>query len=109
MSDEQHNIKDELSEILHIKNPKIFVIEWLPFDSNQLRELNKKMDIEKGGHKTLLTGLIDKSPDSPLFYSTGKHTKVVVKDYGLDHFVNLEAVIDLPEEEGIVQIEKMAV
>jgi len=42
------NIKDELSEIIHIKDPKIFVIEWLPFDSNQLRELNKKMDIEKG-------------------------------------------------------------
>ncbi len=105
----QNTIKDELDEILHIKNPKIFVIEWLPFDSNQLRELNKKMDIEKGGHKTLLTGLIDKSPDNPLFYSTGKHTKVVVKDYSLDQYVNLEAMIDLPEEEGVVQIEEMAI
>ncbi|MHA1317730.1 MAG: hypothetical protein ACTSQ6_09445 [Candidatus Heimdallarchaeaceae archaeon] len=80
------NIKDELSEILFLKNPKIFVIEWLPFDSNQLRELNKKLDIEKSSSKTLLTGLIDSDPDSP---------------------VNLEAIIDLPEEEGIVQIEEM--
>ena len=104
-----HNIKDELSEILYIKNPKIFVVEWLPFDSNQLRELNKKLDIEKGAHKTLLTGLIDQSPDIPIFKSRGKHTKVMVKDYMLDSFVNLDAVIDIPEEEGIVQIEEMAI
>ncbi len=109
MEDTSHTIKDELSEILYIKNPKIFVIEWLPFDSNQMRELNKKLDIEKGAHKTLLTGLIDKSPNVPIFYSTGKHTKVLVQDYILDSFVNLEAVIDLTEEEGIVQIEEMAI
>ncbi len=109
MTQVANNIKDELSEILFIKNPKIFVIEWLPFDSNQLRELNKKLDIEKGAHKTLLTGLIDQSPDVPIFASEGKHTKVLVNDYVLDSFVNLEATIDLPEEEGIVQIEEMAI
>ncbi|MHA1221922.1 MAG: hypothetical protein ACTSSG_01220 [Candidatus Heimdallarchaeaceae archaeon] len=109
MNSQVGNIRDELSEILFIKKPKIFVIEWLPFDSNQLRELNKKMDIEKGFHKTLLTGLIDESPDNPIFCSKGAHTKVLVKDYGLDSFVNLDAVIDLPEEEGIVQIEEMAI
>ena len=103
------NIKDELSEILFIKNPKIFVIEWLPFDSNQLRELNKKLDIEKGSSKTLLTGLIDSDPDSPSFFTEGKYTKVTVKDYDINKYVNLEAVIDFPEEEGIVQIEEMAV
>ena len=101
MSDKVDNVKDELSEILFVKNPKIIVIEWLPFDSNQLRELNKKLDIEKGAHKTLLTGMIDESPDEPIFMSTGKHTKVLVKDFALDSYVNLEAVIDLPEEEGI--------
>ena len=109
MTQVANNIKDELSEILFIKNPKIFVIEWLPFDSNQLRELNKKLDIEKGAHKTLLTGLIDQSPDIPIFASEGKHTKVLVNDYVLDSFVNLEATIDLPEDEGIVQIEEMAI
>ncbi len=109
MNSKADNIKDELSEILFIKHPKIFVIEWLPFDSNQLRELNKKLDIEKGAHKTLLTGLIDQSPDVPIFTSKGKHTKVLVNDYELDSFVNLEAQIDLPEEEGIVQIEEMAI
>jgi len=109
MTTKVSNIKDELSEILYIKNPKIFVIEWLPFDSNQLRELNKKLDIEKGANKTLLTGLIDQSPDVPIFTSKGKHTKVMVKDFVLDSFVNLDAVIDLPEEEGIVQIEEMAI
>lgn len=109
MSDLQSNVKDELSEILFVKNPKIFVIEWLPFDSNQLIELNHKLDIEKGSRKTLLTGLIDQSPDSPTFQSKGKHTKVVVKDYNLDNYVNLEAIIDIPEQEGIVQIEEMAI
>ena len=103
------NIKDELSEIIFVKNPKIFVVEWLPFDSNQLRELNKKMDIEKGFHKTLLTGLIDESPDVPIFRSRGAHTKVFVEDYELDSYVNMQAMIDLPEEEGIVQIEEMAI
>ena len=108
MNENTHNIKDELTEILFIKNPKVFVIEWLPFDSNQLRELNKKLDIEKGAHKTLLTGMIDESPEVPIFMSTGKHTKVLVKEFLLDSYVNLEAVIDLPEEEGIEQIEEMA-
>ena len=103
------NIKDDLSEIIHIKDPKIFVIEWLPFDSNQLRELSKKMDIEKGANKTLLTGLIDRQPDVPIFQSKGAHTKVFVKDYELDSFVNLQAIIDMPEEEGIVQVEEMAI
>ncbi len=108
MSVNSSNIKDELSEILFIKNPKVLVIEWLPFDSNQLRELNKKLDIEKGAHKTLLTGIIDESPDVPIFMSKGQHTKVLVKDFKLDSYVNLEAVIDIPEEEGIEQIEEMA-
>ncbi|MHA1407684.1 MAG: hypothetical protein ACTSSG_09945 [Candidatus Heimdallarchaeaceae archaeon] len=103
------NIKDELTETLFLKNPKIFVIEWLPFDSNQLRELNKKLDIEKSSSKTLLTGLIDSDPDSPSFLTEGKYTKVTVKDYDINNYVNLEAIIDLPEEEGIVQIEEMAV
>ena len=109
IQDTTGNIKDELSEILHIKDPKIFVIEWLPFDSNQLRELNKKMDIKKGTHKTLLTGMTDKQPDVPIFQSQGAHTKVLVRDYELDSFVSLQAEIDLPEEEGIVQIEEMAI
>ena len=103
------NIKDDLTEIIHIKDPKIFVIEWLPFDSNQLRELNKKMDIQKGSKNTLLTGLIDKQPDIPIFQSRGSHTKVIVEDFESDSFVNLQAIIDLPEDDEVVQVEEMAV
>ncbi|MHA1684788.1 MAG: hypothetical protein ACTSYD_00120 [Candidatus Heimdallarchaeaceae archaeon] len=102
-------IKDELTEILFLKKPKILVFEWLPFDSNQLKELTRKLDIEKGTKRTIVTAMIDKDPDSPVVLTDGKYTKVQLKDYKEDNYINIIADIELPEEESIVQIEQLAV
>ncbi|MHA1345917.1 MAG: hypothetical protein ACTSVO_13115 [Candidatus Heimdallarchaeaceae archaeon] len=53
--------------------------------------------------------MIDRQPDVPIFQSKGAHTKVFVEDYALDSFVNLQAIIELPEESDIVQVEEMAI
>lgn len=102
------NIQDELTEILFLKKPKILVFEWLPFDSNQLRELTRKLDIEDGSRKTLVTAMIDKEPESPVIVTTDEYTRVQLVEYEEDSFISIIAKILLPEEESITQIEELS-
>ncbi|EKX53681.1 hypothetical protein GUITHDRAFT_91880 [Guillardia theta CCMP2712] len=101
----ESNIKDELSEAIHLANVKILVGEWIPFGPNQIVALNERlgaMDRCQGG---LFTSKIDKDPTSTQFQVPTGLTQVRILDYDLTHCINFEAEINYPEAEGIVQIE----
>ena len=63
----ESNIKDELSEAIHLAHVSLLVGEWIPFGSNQIVALNERlgaMDRCQGG---LFTSKIDNDPTGTQF------------------------------------------
>ncbi|RLI69630.1 hypothetical protein DRO91_07635 [Candidatus Heimdallarchaeota archaeon] len=99
------NIDDVLSEQIKLKNPKIVLVEWLPFDRNQMSALNIKLDSfhRRRGH--IVTAYKDKFPNEMIFRDEGISCHVIVKDFAQSEFVSFVAKLNYPEDEGIVQTE----
>ena len=53
----------------------------------------------------LFTALIDKSPTDTNFKLPTGMTSITIIDFDLVRFINFEAEINFPEEEGTVQVE----
>ncbi|KAJ1489544.1 hypothetical protein T484DRAFT_1937083 [Baffinella frigidus] len=101
----ESNIKDELSEAIHLAHVSLLVGEWIPFGSNQIVALNERlgaMDRCQGG---LFTSKIDNDPTGTQFKVPPGLTEVNILDYDLIGCINFEAEINYPEDEGIVQVE----
>jgi len=101
----ESNIKDELTEAIHLAHVSLLVGEWIPFGSNQIVALNERlgaMDRCQGG---LFTSKIDKDPTATQFKVPTGLTQVQILDYDLIGCINFEAEINYPEAEGIVQVE----
>ena len=99
------NIADELDEAVILGNVHCMVGEWIPFGSNQIVALNERlgaMDRCQGG---LFTAMVDKSPTDTKFAVPPGLTQVTILDYDFVRFINFEAEINYPEDEGIVQVE----
>jgi WD repeat-containing protein 35 len=99
------NIRDELSEAIVLSHVVALVGEWVPFGSNQIVALNERlgaMDRCQGG---LFTAIVDEHPTQTSFDVPPGLTQVTILDYDFVHFINFEAEINYPEEEGIVQVE----
>jgi len=99
------NIEDVLSEQIKLKNAKIVLIEWLPFDRNQMSALNIKLDSfhRRRGH--IVTAYKDKFPNEMIFHDEGISCHVVVKNFSPSAFVSFVAKLKYPEDVGIVQEE----
>ncbi|DAZ92527.1 TPA: hypothetical protein N0F65_012757 [Lagenidium giganteum] len=105
----QSNIRDTLSEAITLANPVCLVGEWIPFGSNQIVALNERlgsMDRCQGG---LFTSLIDDRPTDTQFEVPPGLTEVRILDYDPVRFINFEAEINFPEEDGIVQVENLGI
>ncbi|KAJ0395757.1 hypothetical protein P43SY_005674 [Pythium insidiosum] len=105
----QSNIRDELSEAITLMNPVCLIGEWIPFGSNQIVALNERlgsMDRCQGG---LFTSLIDDRPTDTQFEVPPGLTQVRILDYDPVRFINFEAEINFPEEDGIVQVENFGI
>ncbi|NHJ32897.1 MAG: hypothetical protein FK732_08545 [Asgard group archaeon] len=102
------NIEDVLTEYIKLKNAKIVLVEWLPFDRNQLSALNIKLDSfhHKRGH--IVTAHKDDSPGETIFQDDGVSCKVVVENFSSSEFVSFRAMLNFPEEEGIIQHEELS-
>ena len=80
--------------------------EWIPFGSNQIVALNERLSERWTVAKAVLfTAQVDKSPTDTKFSVPPGLTQVTILDYDFVHFINFEAEINYPEEEGIAQIE----
>ncbi|RLN48413.1 hypothetical protein BBJ29_009715 [Phytophthora kernoviae] len=105
----QSNIRDTLSEAIALVNPVCLVGEWIPFGSNQIVALNERlgsMDRCQGG---LFTSLIDDRPTDTQFEVPPGLTEVRILDYDPVRYINFEAEINFPEDDGIVQVENFGI
>ncbi|KAG1692047.1 hypothetical protein DVH05_025856 [Phytophthora capsici] len=105
----QSNIRDTLSEAIVLANPVCLVGEWIPFGSNQIVALNERlgsMDRCQGG---LFISLIDDRPTDTQFEVPPGLTEVRILDYDPVRYINFEAEINFPEDDGIVQVENFGI
>jgi WD repeat-containing protein 35 len=102
------NIDDELTEIIKLKNVRIALIEWLPFDRNQLAALNIKLDSYHHRRGHIVTALQDDAPSELVIHDEGISCKVIVEDFSPSEFVHFRAMLNFPEEEGIIQKEELS-
>ena len=103
------NIRDELDEAITLAFVHVMVGEWIPFGSNQIVALNERlgaMDRCQGG---LFTAVVDKNPTQTQFDVPPGLTQVTILDYDFVRFINFEAEINYPEEDGIVQVENFGI
>ena len=101
----EDNVRDELDEAITLAYVLTMVGEWIPFGSNQIVALNERlgaMDRCQGG---LFTSVVDKNPTATSFDVPPGLTQVTILDYDFVRFINFEAEINYPEDEGIVQVE----
>lgn len=101
----ESNIADELSEAIVLGNVHGMVGEWIPFGSNQIVALNERLGALDRCQGGLFTAMVDDSPTDTQISVPPGLTQVTILDFDFVHFINFEAEINFPEDDGIVQIE----
>ena len=83
--------------------------EWIPFGSNQIVALNERLGALDRCQGGLFTAMVDTNPTKTKFEVPPGLTQVTILDYDFVHFINFEAEINYPEEDGIVQVENFGI
>ena len=118
-----NNIRDELEELITLSHIRLIVGEWIPFGANNIVLLNQKLgaterikvlefffffffvafsnETEQGG---LYTGVTHSEPSSALFEVEAGMTSVQILDFEHTSYLNFEAEVYYPEDEGILQV-----
>lgn len=105
-----NNIKDELDENITIDDVRILIGEWIPMGANQMVALNDKLGSSERVQGGFFTSVVDLNPDSSEFIGESEGlTEVDILDFDETAFVNFEAEVHFPEDEGIVQVEMFGV
>mmetsp|Transcript_24580 Transcript_24580/g.80306 ORF Transcript_24580/g.80306 Transcript_24580/m.80306 type:complete len:1147 (-) Transcript_24580:43-3483(-) len=110
LKDAESNIKDELDENLTINNVHLLIGEWLPMGANQVVALNDKLGSSERVAGGFFTSVVDMEPDACIFVGESEGlTEVDILDFDETTYVNFEAEVHYPEEDGIVQVENFGV
>lgn len=100
------NIKDELDENIILRQVNIIVGEWVPFGANQIVALNDKLGSADRCQGGMFTGELDTDASSSSFKVEPGLTQVSILDFHDTKFINFEAEINFPEDDGIIQVEE---
>jgi len=111
LSEGGDNLRDEdLGFFVHVGGVNVLFAEYYPFDSNEVNGLRIKAGNSRA-FESLVSGEVD--------HAAGAGTTIEVRIsevaavFALDsvkgRYVNLEAHVHLPEEEGILQLERFGV
>jgi WD repeat-containing protein 35 len=100
-----NGIQDELSCSISLSQVRVMVGEWIPFGPNQIVTLNERLGSLNRCQGGLFTSEIDTFPTSTCLNINPGLTKIAIVDFDFASFTNLEADIQWPEQDGIVQIE----
>jgi len=104
------NIKDELDENLTLNDVRLVIGEWIPMGANQIVALNDKLGSSERVQGGFFTSQVDQNPDSSEFIGISEGlTEVNILDFDETAYVNFEAEVHFPEEEGIIQIENFGI
>ena len=102
----ESQLKDELDAQIVLKNLQVLVGEWIPFGANQIVAVNEKLGTADRCQGGLFTGELDSDPTATSFEVPAGLTKVGVLDFNEVKYINIEAEINFPEDEGIVKVEE---
>lgn len=102
-------IKDELNEVIVLKEVRFMLGEYIPFGCNHIVAFNDKLGSYMRVKSALLTQVVDDDPGGMQFAIPPVMTGVRVKDFDRNDFVEFEAAIHYPEAQGIVQEENFGV
>jgi len=103
------NLKDELDVQLTLSRLVILVGEWIPFGCNQIMQLTQRLganDRVKGGY---FTSTIDTNSTHTVLEIPVGLTKVTVNSCDMAQWINIEAEVEYPEDEGITQVENFGI
>mmetsp|Transcript_26750 Transcript_26750/g.68774 ORF Transcript_26750/g.68774 Transcript_26750/m.68774 type:complete len:962 (+) Transcript_26750:123-3008(+) len=106
------NIKDDLSEVIHLDNVRVLVVEWIPFGVNQTVAMNERVGSSERIQGGFFTAAKDVDPEETYFEfkdNSEDLTVVTPLDSASTRYLNFEAEIRYPEDEGIVQLEHFGV
>ncbi|PRP78265.1 hypothetical protein PROFUN_13875 [Planoprotostelium fungivorum] len=102
-------IDQELNEVIVLSDVKVMVCEWIPFGSNHIVAMNDKLGSTERVQGGLFTALVDDQPAGTKFAMEPGLTSVQILEFDYSMFLNFEADINFPEEEGVKQIEQFGV
>jgi len=91
------NLRDELSEAVHLSYVSVMVGEWVPYGANFMLQLNQRLGSLEPCQGGMFTALQDKNPMSTNFKVPPGLTNVDIIDFSLARFVNFESEISFPE------------
>ncbi|EKX33180.1 hypothetical protein GUITHDRAFT_148120 [Guillardia theta CCMP2712] len=103
------NIRDELTETIHLSYVTVIVGEWVPYGANNIVALNERLGILERCQGGLYTSFQDKNPSGTNFKVPPGLTSVEIIDYNMTRFANFESEISFPEDSGILQIENFGI
>ncbi|EKX41195.1 hypothetical protein GUITHDRAFT_142126 [Guillardia theta CCMP2712] len=108
-------IRKDLDEAIVLSYCTVLVGEWVPFGANNIVALNERLGAFDRCQGGLFTALVDKHPSDtnfkvmmlllPLLLPSFPSSSRIIIDFNLVRFINFEAEINFPEEDGMVQIE----
>jgi len=103
-------IKDQLDEKLTLNDVRLIIGEWIPMGANQIVALNDKLGSSERVQGGFFTSVVDANPDSSEFIGESEGlTEVDILDFDETAYVNFEAEVHYPEEDGIIQVENFGI
>lgn len=97
-------IKDGIESIV-LSQVRALVGEWMPFGANQIAALNERLGAMERCQGGLFSSKIDENPTATHFTVPTGLTQVKILDFDATNFINFEAEINFPEDDGVIQIE----
>lgn len=88
---------------------KILIGEFIPFGANHIFAMNDKLGSTERVQGGLFTAFVDTDPSETQFSLEPGLTSVSVLEFSLSSYLNFEAEVNFPEDEGIKQIEQFGV
>ncbi|DBA03494.1 TPA: hypothetical protein N0F65_011395 [Lagenidium giganteum] len=84
---------------------RALVGEWMPFGANQIAALNERLGAMERCQGGLFSSKVDEHPTQTHFEVPPGLTQVKILDFDSINFINFEAEINFPEDDGIIQVE----
>ncbi|GLD95232.1 hypothetical protein PINS_up003874 [Pythium insidiosum] len=95
----------QAKESIILSNVRALVGEWMPFGANQIAALNERLGAMERCQGGLFSSKIDEHPTQTHFEVPAGLTQVKILDFDSINFINFEAEINFPEDDGVIQVE----
>ncbi|TMW62989.1 hypothetical protein Poli38472_005607 [Pythium oligandrum] len=101
----QNMMNKEAKESIVLSQVRGLVGEWMPFGANQIAALNERLGAMERCQGGLFSSEIDEHPIKTHLEVMPRLTQVRILDFDSINFINIEAEINLPEDDGVIQVE----